>query len=129
VIEPAGDTTTTTTTNLEAKTMATTATAGRFVSGDNPRSGLKGRQRMMEIAAENEIEIRGLVAGFLADLGRSPSPADRIAAEVIASTAVRARRLRANGRDDSKERRELAKLMRMWPPSSQPRPEQPPAEL
>jgi hypothetical protein len=95
-----------------------TATAGRFMPGDSAR---QGSIRMKQIAAENEIEIKVLVAGFIEDLGRPATPADKLAAELIAATAVRARRKRSNGRDDSKERRELIALMRQWPPSSQPR--------
>jgi hypothetical protein len=104
--------------------MAETARVSGFVSGaDNVQRARAGRRRQLEIAAENEIEIKGLVAGFIADLGRPATPADKIAAEVIAATAVRARRLRSNGRDDAKERRQLVALMRDWPPSSRPQPE------
>jgi len=79
--------------------------------------------RMKEIARENEMNIKTIVAGLLDSIGRSPTEADRIAAEVIASTAVRARRLRENGKSDALERRALPALLRSWPPSSQPRPE------
>jgi len=108
---------------LEKTMAATNALAGRFVTGDTPRSGLKGRARMMEIAAANAVEIRGLVAGLLEGIGRPPTVADEIAAEVIASTVVRGRRQRENGHSDAMERRALPALMRAWPPSSQPRPD------
>jgi len=101
---------------------ATIAAAGRFVPGETARSD-RGRARMKVIAAENLAEIRTLVAGLLEGIGRPPTVADEIAAEVIAATVVRGRRRRENGRSDAMERRALPALMRAWPPSSQPRPE------
>jgi len=84
---------------------------------------------MKELACENEISIRALVDGLLADIGRPATVTDQLAAELIASIVVKARRRRASGRSDAFELRQLPALMRAFPPSSQPRPEQPPAEL
>jgi len=72
----------------------------------------RGRIRMREIARESEAERKAIEADLLASLGRTATPLDRIAAESISAAVVRARRLRACGRDDSEQRRQIAQLMR-----------------
>jgi hypothetical protein len=97
-------------------------------SPNTSSSGLaRGRRRMQEIAAEDEVEVRRLVAARLALLGREPTEDDRLFAEMIAVTATRARRLRARGKSDLDERRLLTQLFRAsgWRPS----PPEPPKQL
>jgi len=72
----------------------------------------RGAARMKELAQESARERIALAADLLADLGRPPTAADRIAVETIAATAIRARQLRAFGRNDAEERRLLAQLIR-----------------
>jgi hypothetical protein len=67
---------------------------------------------MRELAAEADAKRIELTAALLSDLGRTPTALDRIAAEAIAATSVRAEMLRRAGRDDSEERRLLAQQMR-----------------
>ena len=74
----------------------------------------QGRARMAEIAAENRIEIDKLMADLLAQLQRPPLPAERLLAETIGAATIRCRRLRQNGRCDTAERRELARLLRAF---------------
>ncbi|WP_143199513.1 hypothetical protein [Bradyrhizobium sp. NAS80.1] len=71
-----------------------------------------GRARRRELAAEAEAERREIEAGLLRDLGRPATATDLIAIETISATAVRARRLRADGRNDEAERKLVAQLMR-----------------
>jgi hypothetical protein len=66
---------------------------------------------MAAIAQENEQQVREIVAGLLQGLGREPNMSDLVAAETIAATHVRSRRLRERGRDDTRERRQIARLM------------------
>jgi hypothetical protein len=70
-----------------------------------------GWSRMRQIAAEDQTQIRELVAGLLQSLQRSATTADLVAAETIAATTVKARRRRAQGKDDSAERKALASLV------------------
>jgi hypothetical protein len=81
----------------------------RIVSGD-PR-GVRGRARAREIVAENQVEIDKIVAHLVAGLGRQPTGAEQVQAEVIAATVIKSRRLRAKGQDDTGQRRILLKLM------------------
>jgi hypothetical protein len=75
----------------------------------------KGAYRMREIAAENAAAIREAVAGLLQSLDRPATTADLAAAELIGATLVRARYLRSLGKDDARERKELAKLLKDSP--------------
>jgi hypothetical protein len=75
-----------------------------------PRKG--GRARMRQLAAEAALERAPLEAELRAGLGREATPIDKLAIETIAATAVRARRLRADGRNDADERRLLTQLLR-----------------
>ena len=77
--------------------------------------GKRGHARMKVIAAENEVQIRKIVAGLLMSLGREPSTSDLIQAEQIAAATVRGRRVRAKGGDDARERRMVASLMKESP--------------
>ena len=70
-----------------------------------------GRARQLEIAAENQIEIETQTAHLIHALMREPTPGELIEAELVAVAFVKSRRLRANGRDDSNERRLLRDLM------------------
>lgn len=74
-----------------------------------------GRARQMEIARETTVQIDAIVGELLDALQRPALPAERILAETIAATTVRARRLRENGRDDAAERRELSRQLRSSP--------------
>jgi hypothetical protein len=71
-----------------------------------------GWARMRAIAAEDQAQIRELVAGLLQGLRRPATTADLVAAENIAATTVKARRKRMQGKDDSAERRSIATLIR-----------------
>jgi len=75
-----------------------------------PRKG--GRARMRQLAAEAAAERAPLEAELRESLGRIPNAVDKLAIETIAATAVRARRLRADGRNDAEERRLLTQLLR-----------------
>jgi hypothetical protein len=76
------------------------------------RRGGGGSKRMKELAIAAAVERDALVLEILAGLGRSPSALDRIAAESIASASLRARDLRAQGRDDLEQQRMIAQLLR-----------------
>jgi hypothetical protein len=78
---------------------------------DNPnRPPINGRARSRELAAEAAAERAPLEAELRESLGRIPNAVDKLAIETIAATAVRARRLRADGRNDAEERRLLTQL-------------------
>jgi hypothetical protein len=79
---------------------------------DTKRPPLNGRRRSRQLAAEAALERGPLEAELRAGLGREVSPIDKLAIETIAATAVRARRLRADGRNDAEERRLLTQLLR-----------------
>ena len=63
--------------------------------------------------------IRELTAGLMQSLGRPATSADLVLAGAIASAHVKAYRQRARGRDDSKELREILRLMRQFKPAEQ----------
>jgi hypothetical protein len=93
--------------------MAETAAAVRlFVAGDIGHTSLSGRRRMLKPAALNAGEIKDLRAGLLRSPGRPLTVADEISAEMLASTLVHSRRRRERGLDDSKERRQIALMLR-----------------
>ena len=71
-----------------------------------------GRARRRELAEQAEAERRQIEGELLRDLGRPPTGRDRAAIENLSASMVRARRLRADGRNDSEERRLIAQLMR-----------------
>ena len=80
---------------------------------DDPKlPPLNGRRRSRQLAAEAAAERAPLEAELRESLGRIPNAVDKLAIETIAATAVRARRLRADGRDDAEERRLLTQLLR-----------------
>jgi hypothetical protein len=71
-----------------------------------------GRARMKELAAEAAAERAPLEAALIAGLGREPTALDLVAIETLAVTVVRARRLRAAGRNDAEERKTLVQIIR-----------------
>jgi hypothetical protein len=77
---------------------------------DQPRLS-RGWRRMQEIAHESEAVRRAIEAGLLADLGRRATAIDRIAIETLSAAMVRARRLRAMGRNDTDQMRLIAQLL------------------
>jgi len=80
---------------------------------DNPnRPPINGRARSRQLAAEAAAERAPLEAELRESLGRIANAVDKLAIETIAATAVRARRLRADGRNDAAERRLLTQLLR-----------------
>lgn len=80
---------------------------------DNPKGPpLNGRARSRQLAAEAALERAPLETELRESLGRIPNAVDKLAIETIAATAVRARRLRADGRNDAEERRLLTQLLR-----------------
>jgi hypothetical protein len=80
---------------------------------DNPKGPpLNGQARSRQLAQEAAAERAPLEAELRESLGRIPNAVDKLAIETIAATAVRARRLRADGRNDAEERRLLTQLLR-----------------
>ena len=77
---------------------------------DQPRLS-RGWRRMQEIAHESEVERRVIEAGLLADLGRPATAVDRIEIEALSAAMVRARRLRATGKNDTEQTRLIAQLL------------------
>jgi hypothetical protein len=77
---------------------------------DQPRLS-RGWRRMQEIAHELEAERRVIEAGLLVDLGRPANAIDRIAIETLSAALVRARRLRAMGKNDTDQMRLIAQLL------------------
>jgi len=67
---------------------------------------------MQEIAHESEEQRRAIEAELLADLGRPATAGDRIAIETLSAAMVRARRLRATGKNDAEQMRLIAQLLR-----------------
>jgi hypothetical protein len=90
---------------------------GQADTAQNTRSrggviGLQGRRRQLQIAREDEAKRQRLVAELLAELGRPAGAVDRVSAETLAATVVRADRLRMAGRSDIEERRLVVQLQR-----------------
>jgi hypothetical protein len=79
---------------------------------DEPPSRRRGWARMKQLAAEADAERQALAEEIIAGLGRPAGALDRIAIESIAAAAVRARQLRAQGRDDLEQQRLIAQLLR-----------------
>jgi hypothetical protein len=71
----------------------------------------RGWRRMQEIAHESEVERRAIEAELLLDLGRSATAVDRVAIETLSAAMVRARRLRAMGKNDTEQMRLIAELL------------------
>jgi hypothetical protein len=65
---------------------------------------------MRELRREDEAKRQRLVAELLAELGRPAGAVDRVTAETLAATVVRADRLRMAGRSDIEERRLIVQL-------------------
>ena len=78
---------------------------------DQPRLS-RGWRRMQEIAHESETERRAIEAELLVDLGRPPTAVDRIVIETLSAALIRARRLRAMGKNDTEQMRPIAQLFR-----------------
>jgi hypothetical protein len=74
--------------------------------------GAQGRRRSLQLAAEAEAERKALEAELIADLGRRATAYDRIAINNIAAMHVRARRLEAQGKNATEERRQITQMMR-----------------
>jgi hypothetical protein len=81
-----------------------------ITKNDQPRLS-RGWHRMQEIARESEAERRVIEAGLLVDLGRAATAVDRIAIETLSAAMVRARRLRATGKNDTEQMRLIAQLL------------------
>lgn len=81
------------------------------ITADDGRRA-RGRARMREIAAEDAAKRQRLVTELLAELGRPAGAVDRVTAETLAATVVRADRLRMAGRCDLEERRLVVQLQR-----------------
>jgi hypothetical protein len=80
---------------------------------DNAKAaGAKGHARMREITAAKEVAITSLIDELISALRRTPTPGERIEAELIATSLVRIRYLRLYYKDDTKERELLANLMK-----------------
>jgi len=93
---------------------------GKIVDGHaDPRSA-KGVERRRELREQNANEVEQITAQLLAGLGRPPIGGETVAAEVIAATVVKAKRLREAGRDDSVERHLLHRLLVFTPFGVQP---------
>jgi hypothetical protein len=71
------------------------AARGRGVGG--------GRARMAELAAQAEAERQAEGIKLLAELGRQPTASETLLVEQASALAVRARRLRSQGRDAEAE--------------------------
>jgi hypothetical protein len=88
-------------------------------------AGAAGSKRMKEIAAENQAEVKELIAKLLGGLGRPVTGTDEILAEVLASALVRSRRKRERGQDDRLERQQVASMLHNFPSlRAEPRTEQ-----
>jgi hypothetical protein len=94
---------------------------------DPVAANASGRLRMLAIASENKAEIEKLVAHMIGGLKRPATAGEIIEAELVAVSVVKSRRLRENGRDDSKERDLLQRLMKETVFGSVPAPS--PAEI
>jgi hypothetical protein len=78
---------------------------------------------MHEMRREDQAKRQRLVAELLAELGRPAGAVDRVTAETLAATVVRADRLRMAGRSDLEERRLIVQLQRalgLRPPPAGP---------
>ena len=72
----------------------------------------RGWRRMQEIAHESETERRAIEAELLVDLGWPLTAVDRIVIETLSAALIRARRLRAMGKNDTEQMRLIAQLFR-----------------
>lgn len=79
---------------------------------DQPRKRKRGWARARELDKQYATDWQRLVDEIISELGRPATAIDRIAIESIASAAVKARRLRAAGRDDLEQQRLIAQLLR-----------------
>jgi hypothetical protein len=86
-----------------------------IVDGRNDPRSLKGVERRRELRELNASEVEQITSQLLAGLGRPPVGGETVAAEVIAATTVKARRIREQGRDDSEERQLLRQLLAFSP--------------
>jgi len=83
------------------------------VNGDqNAAPKVRGKRRMKELSGTYDSARAQLEADILSDLGREPSAIDRIAAETLAASVIRARRLRATGKSDADERKTVVQVIR-----------------
>jgi hypothetical protein len=86
-----------------------------------------GRQRQREQREKSIQEVEKLTSELLSGLGRPPVGGETICAEVIAATAIEARRLREMGRSDAEARNLLRSLLSYSPFGMAP--QAPPAHL
>jgi hypothetical protein len=87
--------------------------------------GATGRRRALELARESETERQSLAAELLAALNRDATAVDCVAVEALSAATIRARRLRAAGRNDREELRLVVQLLRATglkppPPAAKP---------
>jgi hypothetical protein len=66
---------------------------------------------MTQIARETQQAVEALTAQLLADLPHKATAIDQISCEAIATAMVRARRLRAQGKDASTQVRMITRLL------------------
>ena|SRR5690349_2966291 len=76
-----------------------------------PRKTLRGKARVLELAAENERDRLALEDKLVRDLGRGPTPVEAVAIETLSATMIRARKLRSQGRADLEERKLIKQLL------------------
>ena len=98
---------------------------GKIRDGRNDPKTAAAIARRRELRVQNATEVEQLTAELLGGLGRPPVGGERTAAEVIAVTLVKSRRIREQGRDDSGERNLLRQLLAFTPFGMVPAP--PPA--
>jgi hypothetical protein len=78
---------------------------------DQPRKK-RGWARVRELDARDAIDRQTLETELFANLGRPPVAIDRIAVETLAASVIRARRLRAVGKNDAEERKTILQAIR-----------------
>jgi hypothetical protein len=80
-----------------------TTTTTQTTTPPNHQQLLRGKARVIELAAEAEAERQAEAAALLRDLGREPSHAERVIVEQLSMLIVRGRRLRQAGRGADSE--------------------------
>jgi hypothetical protein len=83
---------------------------------ENPKAAnASGRRRMKQLGAEATATIQNNIEGLLSGLGREPTQAEVMAAEMLCSLLLAASRLRERGHSDLDVMREAALLLRETP--------------
>jgi hypothetical protein len=95
--------------------MASKLGQGLITDGRNDPRSLRGIERRRELRAEDADEIRNITEHLIAGLECAPIGAEVVAAELVARTVVKVRRLAERGRDDLAERELLSQLMMTTP--------------